>query len=199
MHYWQNNLGLSDFYRHWFENPEMKGYQYSPGLIAGGDNIPDLNSVVMQANSVARFGIFMWTSGKSNGLLNATHLVRENGGGGVVWTHGLVEHPFEDRVNDYITTHPVSVIYQTDTWKTKSPFTRLKADPAKDCFPTGGHYYTTNSNEDLGPVVGFPLGVLSSRFEALVGNRAQNRDHTSLLMCCCIVRQPRQSPTRQFA
>ena len=187
MHYWQDALGLSDIYRHWFENPDLKDWNYGYGR-PGGNLIPDLNSVVMQSNSVKRFSLFMWNA-KSTGqrLLNATHLVEENGGGGVVWSHGDAAHPFEDHVNDYVTSHPVSVIYQTDGWKPHYPFARLNVNATRDRFPTGGHYYTTNSNEDTGPVVGIPLGVMTTHFEGHLGNHAQNRDRKSLLMCCCMV------------
>ena len=190
MHYWQDHLGLSDIYRHWFQNPELKDWNYHAGYgKAGGNMIPDLNSVVMQVNSVKRFSLFLWNVKSSGGvdLLNATHLVQENGGGGVVWSHGDAIRPFEDHVNDYVTSHPVSVVYQSDSWKPHYPFARLKADGRKDSFPTGGHYYTINSIADTGPVVGIPLGVMTAHFEGHLGNHAQNRDRKSLLMCCCMV------------
>jgi hypothetical protein len=191
MHYWQVSLGLSDIFKHWFENPELKDWNYHAGYGKdGGNMIPDLNSVVMQVNSVKRFSLFMWNTktGSSTDLLNATHLVRENDGGGVTWSHGDTIHPFEDWVNEYVTSHPVSVVYQSDSWKVRYPFSRLKADARKDSFPTGGHYYSINSIEDTGPIVGIPLGVMTNRFERHLGNRAQTRDRKKLLMCCCMVR-----------
>ena len=70
MHYWQDNLGLSDIYRHWFENkedPMLKDWDYSggykffggsPGVLDPKDQVsfvPDLDSVVLTVNSVRRF------------------------------------------------------------------------------------------------------------------------------------------------
>ena len=112
MHYWQDNLGLSDIYRHWFENkedPMLKDWDYSggykffggsPGVLDPKDQVsfvPDLDSVVLTVNSVRRFSLFMWnkqthdTDGRpSKGYVmhNSTRFVRQNGGGGVVQLHG---------------------------------------------------------------------------------------------------------------
>ena len=175
MHYWQDNLGLSDIYRHWFENkenPHLRNWDYSsgyrfmggsPGVLDPKDQVsfvPDLDSVVLTVNSVRRFSLFMWNkelrtkdgrSTKEYVIYNATRFVQHNGGGGVVQLHGPhgpageTTAPFTDEINDYVTSHPVSTIHIATTWKLHYPFSRLNASGFKPAYPTGGHFFANNA------------------------------------------------------
>jgi len=180
MHYWQDNLGLSDIYRHWFENkedPSLRNWDYSggyrfmggsPGVLDPNDHVsfvPNLDSVILTVNSVRRFSLFMWNKqprGKDGHssmeyvIYNATRFVQHNGGGGVVQLHGPhspsgeTTVPFTDEINDYVTSHPVSTMFIADAWKLHYPFTRLKTNPYEPAFPKGGHYFATNSITSAG-------------------------------------------------
>jgi hypothetical protein len=226
MHYWQDNLGLSDIYKHWFQNkmnPHLEQWDYSngyrfmggsPGVLDPSDKvpfIPDLDSVILTVNSVKRFSLFMWNKqalpanlargrilkGRPSTeivIYNATRFVQHNGGGGVVQLHGPYSpqgdtvSPFTDEMNDYVTSHPVSTIYISDSWKVHYPFTRLNTTQYEPAFSKGGHFFATNSISSAGdgPVVAIPLGTDTAQFEKDLGDLNQNRKRTQLLMCCCM-------------
>ena len=144
--------------------------------------MPSLDSVIMSRNSIRRFSLFMWANDRTSPLgvraFNATHLVAEhNGGGGVVLLHGPVsqggdtENPYSAPELEYVIHHPVSVVFQTDSWRARFPISRLGN------LEHGGHFYTTNVNgEELDEkIVSYPLGAMWPRYELYLGDASVRR------------------------
>jgi hypothetical protein len=185
--YWQDRLGLSAIYKHWWQNPKFSGIGFDSHFQK--ELQPSLHSIVMHNYMIKRFSLFMYSRGS---FLNATHLVEKNGGGGVVWAHGPYSQDwyrdgqlFDNATLAYINTHPVSVVHTDDTFKPITDFaeTWLKG------FPNGGHFFTTNRWDDASELsVAIPQGYSAAQkdFESDLGNLGANRQRTNLLMCCCM-------------
>lgn len=202
---------MTDIYNHWWANPDFEDVDFHTGFERRPKNtIPHLDSVIFQQNSIKRFSLFMWQEPKERGgavqAHNATHLVQQNGGGGVTWLHGPVSQnldtlkPFDDSTAEYVKTHPVSIIYQSDSWKPKFDFvfSRLGGSLDSTRFPKGGRLYVTNAiGNELGPVTSIPLGSMDPKFEIHLNDRSQNKDRNTRLMCCCMY--PRASRDTRIA
>ena len=123
MGYWQEALGLAAVYRHWFESKAYTPARFQRYYEPSG--IPPLDSVLLAANSVKRFSLFMWEqdAGKPvTRVFNATHLpeVAAAGGGGVVQaSHGGIQVietclPFRGRLlkSSVLLTRSVEAVWE---------------------------------------------------------------------------------------